>query len=81
VEKKASEAGYFKAGTIQYAFSYYNLYGQESNIFYTTKLYYTSFYDRAGEVDQMVSNAFTITINNIDARFDYVRVYSIQRNA
>lgn len=81
VEKNASDTGYFKAGTIQYAFNYYNLYGQESNIFYTTKLYYTSFYDRAGEVDQMVSNAFNITINNIDTRFDYVRVYSIQRNA
>ena len=32
--------GKFSAGTIQYAFTYYNKYGQESNIFYTTDLYY-----------------------------------------
>ena len=28
--------GQFSPGTIQYAFTYYNKYGQESNIFYTT---------------------------------------------
>lgn len=73
--------GQFNPGTIQYAFSYYNLYGQQSNIFYTSPLQYISFSDRGAKPDSdKVSNIFSITIGGIDVKsFDYIRVYSIYR--
>ena len=39
IARLSSALGEFPAGTIQYAFTYYNKYGQETNIFYTTPLY------------------------------------------
>ena len=39
VTKESSSSGMFPAGTIQYAISYYNKYGQESNIAYVTPLF------------------------------------------
>lgn len=74
-------AGMFAPGVIQYAFSYYNLFGQESNIFYTTPLNYISFTDRGGSGEDKCANSFKITINNVDNNFDYLRIYSIQRTS
>lgn len=71
--------GSFSSGVIQYAFTYYNKYGQESNIFYTSPLEYISFASRGASPEEKVSNSFTLTIENADTRFDYVRVYSIHR--
>ena len=71
--------GMFPAGVIQYAFTYYNKYAQETNVFYTTPLQYTSFEDRGGSPEDKVSNSFTINITNVDPNFDYLRVYSILR--
>lgn len=73
--------GYFPEGTIQYAFSYYNLYGQQSNIFYISPLYYISPADRGAAPDKNAYNSFDISIENADSSFDYVRVYSIHRSA
>jgi len=39
---KNNSGGTFPAGVIQYAFSYVNKYGVETNIFYTSPLYYLS---------------------------------------
>ena len=72
-------SGSFSSGVIQYAFTYYNKYGQESNIFYTSPLEYISFASRGVSPEEKVSSSFTITIENADTRFDYVRVYSIHR--
>lgn len=72
-------SGSFSSGVIQYAFTYYNKYGQESNIFYTSPLEYISFASRGASPEEKVSNSFTITIEDADTRFDYVRVYSIHR--
>lgn len=72
-------SGSFSSGVIQYAFTYYNKYGQESNIFYTSPLEYISFVSRGASPEEKVSNSFTITIEDADTRFDYVRVYSIHR--
>lgn len=75
-------AGVFSPGVIQYAFTYYKLYGQETNIFYTTPLYNISFIDRGGKEGETISNTFTITIENADSEnFDYIRIYSIQRTS
>lgn len=74
-------AGEFPPGVIQYAFTYYNKYGQESNIFYTTPLQYISYTNRAGSPEEKVANCFKIKVNNIDKNFDYMRIYSILRTS
>lgn len=81
VEKQFNTAGEFDPGVIQYAFTYYNEFLQETSIFYTTPLYYTSHLDRGGRPTEKVSNSFKITVTNPDTNFDYLRIYSIQRTA
>lgn len=79
VKKILGGNGTFAPGVIQYAFTYYYMNGQESNIFYTTPLLYTSHKDRGAAPNDVVDNAFEITVNNVDTNFDYIRIYSIQR--
>ena len=81
IVRNENGGGDFASGVIQYAFSYYDSYGRESNLFYTSPLYYTSYHDRGGSPEESVSCSFTITINNIDTSFDYLRIYSIQRTS
>lgn len=81
VKRNIISNGNFSAGTIQYAFTYYNKYGQESNVFYTTELYNLSHNDRGGSPEDKINNSFTIDIYNADKKFDYIRVYSIQRTS
>lgn len=74
--------GRFSAGTIQYAFTYYNKYGQESNIFYTTDLYYITHSDRGGSPEDLINTSFKISIKDVDYQhFDYIRIYSIHRTS
>ena len=73
--------GRFSAGTIQYAFTYYNKYGQESNIFYVSDLNYVTFPDRGGSAENIITNSFKITIKDIDPNFEYIRIYSIHRTS
>lgn len=73
--------GVFAPGTIQYAFSYYNKYGKQSNIFYTTLLNYIAYPDRGGRPDERVANCFRIKITKLQTNFDYLRVYSIHRTS
>lgn len=79
--RKSYGEGSFAPGVIQYAFSYYNQYGQESNIFYTTPLQYISPSERGASPEEKVANIFTIRITDLDRRFDYLRVYSIHRTS
>lgn len=81
VKKIIGGNGAFPAGVIQYAFTYYQKHGQESNIFYTSPLIPVSPYDRGGKADEVVDNAFQINISGIDQSFDYLRIYSIQRTS
>ena len=81
IQKQLGAAGTFAPGVIQYAFTYFSKYGQESNIFYTSPLLYVSYKDRGGSPEDKVENAFKITISNLDNNFDYVRIYSIQRTS
>lgn len=81
IEKQLGAAGSFSPGVIQYAFTYYTKYGQESNIFYTSPLLYVSHKDRGGSPEDKVENVFNITVNNLDFNFDYLRIYSIQRTS
>ena len=80
--KRISEGnGKFLSGIIQYAFTYYNKYGQESNIFYVSDLNYVTYQKRGGSPEDTISNSFQITINNLDNNFDYIRIYSIHRSS
>ena len=81
IKKVLGAGGMFPAGVIQYAFTYYDKYGQESNIFYTSPLLYTSHKDRGGSPEDKVDNGFEVTIENPDTNFDYVRIYSIMRTS
>lgn len=81
IERNIVANGSFAPGVIQYAFTYFNKYGQESNIFYTSPLYYISYNNRGASPDDKVSNSFNIRIDNVDRRFDYIRIYSIHRTS
>lgn len=81
VKKVTGGGGMFAPGVIQYAFTYYYKYGQESNIFWVTPLIYISHIDRGAAPDDKVDNIFKITVSGIDTNFDYLRIYSIQRTS
>lgn len=81
IQKQLDASGSFAPGVIQYAFTYYTKYGQETNIFYTSPLLYISHKDRGGSPEDKVENAFRIGINKLDPNFEYVRIYSIQRTS
>lgn len=81
IERNIVANGTFAPGVIQYAFTYFNKYGQESNIFYTSPLYYVSYNNRGASPEDKVGNSFSIVIDNIDKGFDYVRIYSIHRTS
>lgn len=81
VSKNIVSNSSFSAGTIQYAFTYFNKYGQESNIFYTTPIYYIAYSNRGASPEDKVGNSFTINIHFPDTNFEYVRVYSIHRTS
>lgn len=78
---RREEGGLFPPGVIQYVFTYYNKFMQETNIFYTSPLYYMSHSDRGGSPEDICSCLFNIAINKIDTKFDYLRVYSILRTS
>lgn len=71
--------GLFPSGVIQYCITYYDKYGQESNIAYTTGLYNITPPDRGGDPEKRVSCSFKLEISDVDTRFDYLRVYSLIR--
>lgn len=81
IERNIVANGNFAPGVIQYAFTYFNKYGQESNIFYTSPLYYISYNNRGASPEDRVSNSFNIEVTNVDTRFDYIRIYSIHRTS
>ena len=82
IQKQLGSGGMFAPGVIQYAFTYYQKNGQESNIFYTSPLMYISPGDRGASPDETtVTNSFKISLYNIEKKFDYIRVYSIQRTS
>ena len=73
--------GSFPSGVIQYAFTYYNKNGAETNIFYQSPLYYSHRYNRGGSPEEVASNSFDVELSNLDTKFDYVRIYSIIRTS
>lgn len=73
--------GVFSPGVIQYAFTYYNKYGAETNVVDITPMYYIAEEDRGVAADQTIGCSYRVTIVDYDDSFDYLRLYSIQRNS
>ena len=82
VTRNEATIGTISAGTIQYALTYYNLYGQETNIFHQSSLNYISYNNRgASPEDTTVSASFTLKLENLDHNFEFVRIYAIHRTS
>lgn len=73
--------GIFSAGVIQYAFTYYIKNGPETGIIDYTPLYYITNAKRGLKEDETTSCSFEVKIINPDKRFDYIRLYAIQRTS
>ena len=81
VSKQQGGAGQFPPGTVKYAITYYNKYGQESNIVWTSDLLYPTKGERGLKEDELSGDIFIINVDNVDTthKFDYIRLYSIIR--
>lgn len=77
--ERISGGGIFTAGVVQYAFTYYMKHGAETSIVDVTPLYYIGEEDRGIAADDTVGCSYKVTIQNPDLRYDYIRLYSIQR--
>lgn len=79
--------GIFQSGVIQYCFTYFKTNGPETGIVDISPMYYIAQKDRGMRADENISCSFKISIINPNANdtdtydFDYIRVYSIQRNS
>jgi hypothetical protein len=74
-------SGIFASGVIQYVCTYYNNNGQESNAFYTSPLYYITDLHKGKSPEDTAFISFGINIDNLNKKFDYVRIYSIHRSS
>ena len=81
ISNNENAGGLFHSGVIQYAFTYFNMYGQESNIIYTSPLFNIGFKNRGGSPEEIVNCSFKIKISKLETKFDYLRIYSIQRSS
>ena len=81
ITQEMASSGTFAPGVIQYCFTYFNKHGQQSNVIEVSPLYYLAHEDRGASPEDKVTCSFTIQISGLDANFDCVRIYSIQRTS
>lgn len=81
IYKQYNSNGLFPSGITQYALTYYNKYGSETNIVHTTPLLYNTYKDRAGSPEDKMNMSYRLILSNLDTTFDYLRVYSIVRTS
>lgn len=81
ITKNNSGSGLFPSGVIQYFFTYYNIYGQETNIIYSSPLYYLSDSDKGTPADSTCTCSFNIEVSNLDTSYKYIKVYSLIRTS
>lgn len=79
--KQYTGLGSFPSGVIQYFITYYNKYGAETPIVWSSDINYITFQNRGGKADETISCNFKLTISNIDTSFEYLRVYSAKRTS
>lgn len=78
---KRNSGGEFPAGSIQYAFTYHNQYGPETNVFETSPLYELSPKTKGVAADGRANCSFLISLTETDPNFEYVRAYAIIRTS
>ena len=81
ISKDYTGNGIFQAGIVQYAISYYSMYGQQSNIAYTSPLIYITSSNKALSPEDTTTLSINISIDNSDTNFEYIRIYSIYRTS
>lgn len=77
---KTDSGGNFPSGVIQYVMTYYNKYGSETNIFYTSPILYLST-NKGISPEETINCSFNLEIKNIDTSFEYINLYSIIRTS
>lgn len=81
IEKQYNSKGLFPSGIIQYFISYYNKFGAETGIVWSSDLQYISEKTVGESPENTVICNFNLYLKNIDVNFDYVRIYSIIRTS
>lgn len=83
IEKIKGLNGQFPPSTVKYAITYYNKYGQESNIVWSSTLLYPTIDNRGLKDNELSGDCFKITITDCDTLngFDHIRLYSILRTS
>lgn len=79
--EKGEPVGQFPAGVIQYAFTYFNKFGQESAVVDVSPIYYIAHEDRGASPEDIVTTSFNLTFSNLDNNWEYIRIYSIIRTS
>ena len=81
ITKHQNGAGQFPPCAVKYAITYYNKYGQESNIVWTSTLLYPTMGERGLKEGELSGDVFEISVSNLDDKhnFEYIRLYSILR--
>lgn len=78
ITKNLNEQGQFPEGTIQYFATYYNKFGNETNIVWQSDLQYLSKTDRGCKEGETATGVFDLSISNVDVdNYDYLRIYSV----
>ena len=81
IEKEYNGSGNFPTGVIQYFITFYNKFESETCAAYESPLYYISPRDRGGNVNELQTCNFKITIDCASKGFEYARVYSLIRTS
>lgn len=81
VTRKDNTNGLFPSGVVQYAFTYYRKYGQESSVAAISPLCYIADDERGSAPDETVACSFKITLSGLSKKYDGVRIYSIIRTS
>lgn len=81
IEKQYNSKGLFPSGIIQYFISYYNKFGAETGIVWSSDLQYISEKTVGESPENTVICNFNLYLKNIDVNFDYVRIYSVIRTS
>lgn len=68
-------------GVAQYFLTYYNKYGQQTGILWSSPLVYFAPEGKGGAADQTNNNLVTITLSGLGDSFEYARLYSIVRTS
>lgn len=84
ITKNYNNPGSFTPGTLQYFITYYNKYGVETCIVWSSDLQYITFQNRGAKEDETCSCSFKFDISFTDdeiPQYEYLKVYSVQRNS